>query len=107
MAFLHKERIDYFALGRGSNLIVGDKGIRGLVIAMKFGLDYLKIKGEDVLIGASYDWPKLTLETIKKGLRGLEPTAGIPASVGGATAMNAGAYGTEVFDFLKEVERLI
>lgn len=104
MAFIHKEGIEYFALGRGSNLIVGDKGIRGLVIAMKFGMDYLRIKGEDVVVGASYDWPKLTLETIKKGLSGLEPTAGIPASVGGAVFMNAGAYGTEVFNFIQHVE---
>ncbi|MCH8902999.1 MAG: UDP-N-acetylmuramate dehydrogenase [Bacteroidetes bacterium] len=102
--FFEESSIPYMALGRGSNLLVGDEGIRGAVIAMKYGLDHISYEDDLVTAGASYDWPKLTLDTIKAGLQGLEATAGIPATVGGAIMMNAGAYGTEVFDVITEVE---
>lgn len=104
--FLENNNIPYMAFGRGSNLLVGDDGIPGVVIAMNFGLDYLDFKDNLIIAGAAYSWAKLVLESIKMGYKGLEGTAGIPASVGGVTIMNAGAYGTEVFDYITEVQVL-
>ena len=98
--------IPCFILGNGSNLLVGDKGIRGLVIAVKFAEETLVQDGDEFTVSASYSLPKFVLDTIKLGYQGLEATAGVPATIGGATIMNAGAYGTEMFDCIVRVKVL-
>lgn len=105
LEWLHKEEIPYFVLGRGSNLLVGDGGISGVVISTGKCLSFIEW-GENgrVRVGAGYDWPSFVLKTIKQGYQGLEATAGIPGTVGGCIIMNAGAYGTEVFQHLREIE---
>ena len=88
-------------IGRGSNLIVKDKGIRGLVISPGAGMARIERVGEDILeAGAGAALSALSAEAARCGLSGLEFASGIPGSVGGGTAMNAGAYGGEMKDVL-------
>ncbi len=98
-----QHEIPFSLLGNGSNLLVSDKGIRGIVIAMGEAESYMHQQGDLFRVSASYSLPKFVLETLKLGYEGLESTAGIPCTVGGATRMNAGAYGTEVFDCIHSV----
>ncbi|MBM7603423.1 UDP-N-acetylmuramate dehydrogenase [Metabacillus crassostreae] len=84
------------AIGRGSNLLVADKGIEGVVIKLGNGLDDLKIDGDMLTVGGGYSIIKLATIISKKGLAGLEFASGIPGSIGGAVYMNAGAHGSDM-----------
>lgn len=88
------------AIGRGSNLLVSDEGIRGVVIKLGEGLDHLEINGEEILVGGGYPIIKLATVISKQGLSGLEFAGGIPGSVGGAVFMNAGAHGSDISQIL-------
>ncbi|MCH9056062.1 UDP-N-acetylmuramate dehydrogenase [Synechococcus sp. PCC 6716] len=81
-------------LGAGSNLLISDQGVAGLVISTKY-LRYLKADPESgqITVGAGYPLPKIAHYAAKLGWRGLEWIVGIPGSVGGAVVMNAGAHG--------------
>lgn len=85
----------YFILGRGSNLLVSDKGIEGVVISLD-GLDGMTIDGDTVVCGAGASLRAVCLAAQKASLSGLEFAYGIPGTVGGALYMNAGAYGGEM-----------
>lgn len=87
--------IPYFVLGKGSNLLVSDKGIRGVVISLA-GLDEISIQDGIVTAGAGATVARLCTIAFENSLTGLEFAYGIPGSVGGALYMNAGAYGGEV-----------
>lgn len=82
-------------LGKGSNLLVSDKGIEGVVISLD-GLDSVTVDGDTVICGAGASLRTVCLATQKVGLSGLEFAYGIPGTVGGALYMNAGAYGGEM-----------
>lgn len=88
-------------LGRGSNMLVSDKGIRGVVIKPAGGLDYVRFEGATAIAGASYSFIKLSVMAGKQGLTGLEFAGGIPGTVGGAVYMNAGAHGSDVSRIFK------
>ena len=85
-------------IGNGSNLLVGDKGIRGLVISFGKGADTLELEGTRMTIGAGTLLSKAAAEAARNSLTGLEFAAGIPGTLGGAIVMNAGAYGGEMKD---------
>lgn len=85
----------YFILGKGSNLLVSDKGIEGVVISLD-GLDDITIDGDTVICGAGASLRAVCLAVQKASLSGLEFAYGIPGTVGGALYMNAGAYGGEM-----------
>ncbi len=102
--FAIEHHIPYFVLGNGSNLLVGDDGIRGIVIAVGDGEAYYSQNENIFTVSASYSLPKFVLESLKQGYEGLEAIAGVPATIGGATRMNAGAYGTEIFDCIHQVK---
>lgn len=85
----------YFILGKGSNLLVSDKGIEGVVISLD-GIDNIKIDGDTVVCGAGASLRSLCIAAQKASLSGLEFAYGIPGTVGGALYMNAGAYGGEM-----------
>lgn len=85
----------YFILGKGSNLLVSDKGIEGVVISLD-GLDDITIDGDTVICGAGASLRAVCLAAQKASLSGLEFAYGIPGTVGGALYMNAGAYGGEM-----------
>ena len=91
-------------VGNGSNLLVGDKGIRGLVLAIGKGADHIVLEdmGETVRlsVGAGALLSKIAAEAAKNSLTGFEFAAGIPGTLGGAVVMNAGAYGGEIKDVL-------
>ena len=91
-------------LGAGSNVLVRDGGIKGCVIKLGSGFSALTFDAATVIVGAACLDRTLVMECAQRGLGGLEFLVGVPGSVGGAIAMNAGAYGSEVIDFLLWVE---
>ncbi|HEX6922615.1 MAG TPA: UDP-N-acetylmuramate dehydrogenase [Bacillales bacterium] len=94
--------VPWRAIGRGSNLLVDDDGIEGVVIKLGRGLDQLEIDGEEVTAGGGYPLVGLSAVISRKGLSGLEFAGGIPGSVGGAVYMNAGAHGSDISKILKK-----
>lgn len=100
---LKENGVPYFLLGAGSNLLIGDGGVRGAVIKLGEGFDYAHAKGDYILAGAGVSLAKLSAEAKNAELTGLEFASGIPGSLGGAIFMNAGAYGGEMKDVIKEV----
>lgn len=85
-------------IGNGSNILVGDGGIRGLVISLGRPAEKIEMDGNCMILGAGTLLSKAAKEAAEHGLSGLEFAAGIPGSVGGAIVMNAGAYGGEMKD---------
>ncbi|MBO67181.1 MAG: UDP-N-acetylenolpyruvoylglucosamine reductase [Acidiferrobacteraceae bacterium] len=97
--------IPIYWMGLGSNLLVRDGGFRGAVICTHGGLSKLEIRqNNEVYAGAGVACAKLARRTARAGLSGAEFMAGIPGTVGGALAMNAGAFGAETWDLVNEVE---
>ncbi|RSK26942.1 UDP-N-acetylmuramate dehydrogenase [Bacillus sp. HMF5848] len=103
---LREENVMWRAIGRGSNLLVSDKGIDGVVIKLGEGLDTIDIKDNEVLVGGGYPLIKLAMLVSKQGLSGLQFASGIPGSVGGAVYMNAGAHGSDISKVLKKAHIL-
>lgn len=87
-------------VGKGSNLVVRDGGIAGVVAHLDKGFDGVKVEGDLVYAEAGADTGKAARAAREAGLTGLEFFGGIPGSVGGALRMNAGAYGAETYDIL-------
>ena len=98
-----EEEIPYFILGNGSNLLVGDKGFRGIVIQLYKNFDGIIIEGTTVTARAGAMLVRVAKESGKAGLTGLEFASGIPGTIGGAMVMNAGAYGGEKKDVVTSV----
>lgn len=101
LARLHK--IPFVLLGRGTNVLADDKGYSGLLIRFDRPLHPPVFSGETVRACAGTSLTQLARETVENGLMGMECLCGIPGSVGGACAMNAGAYGAEIAQILKRV----
>ena len=101
--FARRKKIPFLILGKGTNLVVRDKGVRGWVINLAQGMKKTKIDGKVVEAGAGLSLQQLVQFSIQKGLTGLEPFYGIPGTVGGGLAMNAGAWGAELKDVLLSV----
>src|SRR4051812_28927436 len=96
MKVVYKHQIPWRAIGRGSNLLVRDGGIRGVVFKLDEGFNDLEIEGTRVTAGGGYSTILLASMAAKHGLEGLEFAGGIPGNVGGAVYMNAGAHGSEI-----------
>ena len=98
--------VPYLIMGNGSNLLVRDKGIRGVVI--KLGRNFADIRVEDNILSAQSGalLSAAANTALKWELAGMEFAAGIPGTVGGGVCMNAGAYGGELKDIIKEVKVL-
>ena len=95
--------IPFYVLGNGSNILISDDGIRGIVINMISGFSYLKHKDGFVIAGSGVKMAKFVDYCIQYGYSGVEMLAGIPATIGGALVMNAGCYGGETADHVTEV----
>jgi UDP-N-acetylmuramate dehydrogenase len=91
-----RNEIPYFCLGAGTNLLVSDRGIRGLVIKLGTGFSGITIDGLNLTAGAAAQFRTMVLAAVDLGLAGLEFGEGIPGSVGGGLMMNAGAFGGEM-----------
>jgi len=96
LSILHRHGVPWHVLGRGSNTLVTDKGVRGAVIKLGEGFEEVRFEGETVTAGAAFSFIKLSVLAGKEGLTGLEFAGGIPGTVGGAVYMNAGAHGSDV-----------
>lgn len=90
-------------IGNGSNLLVGDKGIRGLVVEIGSAMNQIMVDKNHITAGAGALLSQVAAKAAAAELGGMEFTAGIPGSVGGAVTMNAGAYGGEMKDILRTV----
>ena len=96
-----KEHVPYFVLGNGSNLLVGDLGIRGVVIQIFKNFNEIVLEKEGIIrVQAGALLSKIAGFARKHELTGFEFAAGIPGTVGGAVMMNAGAYGGEMKDVI-------
>ncbi len=104
LRFCAQRGLPHFVLGRGSNLLVRDGGIRGVVICLAqpaFG--QVRVEGGRLVCGAGARLKTVATEARRAGLGGLEFLEGIPGSMGGALRMNAGAMGRWVFDVVETV----
>lgn len=96
--------VPYYVMGNGSNILISDDGIRGIVINLETGFNYLKKEKELIIAGAGVKIARFVEYCIQNNFAGVEMLAGIPATVGGALVMNAGAYGGETADHVTEVK---
>ncbi|MBP1999224.1 UDP-N-acetylmuramate dehydrogenase [Paenibacillus shirakamiensis] len=101
---LHEEQIPWMIVGKGSNMLVSDKGIRGVVIKFGKELEATEFRETEVEAGGGASFVSLSILASKKGLTGLEFASGIPGTVGGAVYMNAGAHGSDVSRIFKSAE---
>jgi UDP-N-acetylmuramate dehydrogenase len=95
-AAAYRAGIPCFCLGAGTNLLVSDRGMRGLVVRLGDGFAKIKIDDAKVVAGAAAAFETLVQEVVDRGLAGLEFGEGIPGTVGGGLVMNAGAFGGEI-----------
>lgn len=98
-----EEQIPYFILGNGSNLLVSDKGYRGVVIQIYKNMNHIQIDGHKIKAQAGALLSQIAKKALDAGLSGFEFASGIPGTLGGAAVMNAGAYGGEMKDILTSV----
>ncbi len=104
LKFCNERGENFFVLGRGSNLLVRDGGIRGVVICLAHpGFSAVEIVGEKIRCGAGAKLKQVAVDAKRAGLTGVEFLEGIPGSVGGALRMNAGAMGAETFGAVESV----
>ncbi len=101
--FCKNENITFFVIGNGSNLLVKDEGIHGVVIKLGHRFGKIELDGEYILAYAGATMPTLSQLSKKNSLKGLEFACGIPGTIGGGVKMNAGAYGSQISDILYEV----
>lgn len=104
LKFNYEKKIETSVIGKGTNLLVSDKGIRGCVIVLADNFDDVKIEDDYLTALSGTALIKASRAAIEIGLAGMEEISGIPGSVGGAIAMNAGAYGGEIKDIVVEVK---
>lgn len=105
--FCGARQIPFFILGRGSNLLVRDGGVRGVVISLSApAFSQIVVSGEQLHCGAGARLKNVSVEAKRQGLSGLEFLEGIPGSVGGALRMNAGAMGSWTFDAVASIRYL-
>ena len=101
--FCHEHAQPYYVLGNGSNLLVSDEGYRGLVLQLYRNFNDIQVNGETITVQAGAMLAAVARTAYQTGLTGLEFASGIPGTIGGAVVMNAGAYGGEMKNVLKEV----
>ena len=106
LAYCRKEEIPVTVIGNGSNLLVGDKGIRGVVVCIGKAMSDVRVEDEVITAEAGALLSKVAAVARDASLTGMEFAAGIPGSLGGAVVMNAGAYGGEMKDILVDVTYL-
>lgn len=96
----------FYLIGNGSNLLVSDKGIRGVVLHLTKGFDHIKVEGNTIICGSAATLSQIARVALDNSLSGFEFAAGIPGSLGGAVVMNAGAYDGEMRQVVKRVTLL-
>lgn len=104
VVYCKEKAVPFYVIGNGSNLLVGDLGVEGVIIEIKESFSSIQFEsdkeGATVTAGAGVLLSKLANKVAEKSLTGFEFAAGIPGTLGGAVAMNAGAYGGEIKDHI-------
>lgn len=98
--------VEYFVLGKGSNLLVGDKGYPGVILQISDACQQIEAEENRLQVQAGAALSKVAFFAMERGLEGLEFAAGIPGTVGGGVVMNAGAYGGEMKQVVESVRVL-
>lgn len=101
--YLKKVEIPYFVLGNGSNLLVGDKGYKGVILQVGNKMSSISVEGSCIRAGAGALLTQIARCAKENGLTGFEFASGIPGTVGGGVVMNAGAYDGEMKQVVKQV----
>ncbi len=101
--FCKDTAVPYMIMGNGSNMLVSDKGIRGVVIHIGSSMSKCRIEGDEVYADAGILMSALAKKILDANLAGFEFASGIPGSLGGGIYMNAGAYGGELKDIIENV----
>ena len=101
------EDVPYYVIGNGSNLLVGDKGYRGVIIQIYKNMNRIDVQGREIHVQAGALLSRTAAAACEAGLTGMEFASGIPGTLGGAVRMNAGAYGGEMKQILKNATVLI
>src|SRR6185295_12759133 len=100
LQFAQREQMPLFVLGGGNAMVVRDRGVRGVVLRLEGALGRAEFRGEEALAGAGVSLSALIREAAALNLGGLESLVGIPATIGGALAMNARSADGAVGDFV-------
>ncbi len=103
---LNKNKLPYCVIGNGSNLLVSDKGIKGVVVKLGRDFSAISLNGSELTAQAGALLSAAAARALKESLTGMEFAAGIPGTVGGGICMNAGAYGGELKDIVNWVKVL-
>jgi UDP-N-acetylmuramate dehydrogenase len=106
LAWAASQGIPWRLLGNGSNLLIHDQGVRGLVLRVRKVLDEIKVDGQLLTAGAGASFPAVAKTAAARGLAGLQFAAGIPGTVGGAVVMNAGWHQFETGNVIVSVDFL-
>jgi UDP-N-acetylmuramate dehydrogenase len=101
LAEAKQHRVGVEILGLGSNVLIPDEGLEGVVARLGGELRDIEVRGERVEVGAALPLAQVARRLAEQGLVGLEALSGFPSTVGGAVVMNAGCYGTEIKDVLE------
>lgn len=99
-------KVPYYLIGNGSNLLVADGGVRGVVVQIFKEMEMIRVEGNQVIAQAGASLAKIAQRALEEELSGFEFAAGIPGTLGGAIRMNAGAYGGEMKDVVESVTLL-
>lgn len=104
LRLLFAEKIPFFILGNGSNVLVSDNGYRGVMVQMFKNYDDIIVEGNKITAKAGALLSKIAAKALEEALTGMEFASGIPGTLGGAVFMNAGAYGGEMKQIVSRVK---
>lgn len=105
LAFAKSKQLPFYILGKGSNMLFSDEGYPGVVIEIGKGLEHMDIQKEGTVVAqAGISLAVMASRLAKDGLEGFAFASGIPGTLGGAIAMNAGAYGGEIKDSIESAK---
>lgn len=102
-ALCREEDVPYYIVGNGSNLLISDEGYRGVIIAIGKEMSEVEVLGTEIRAQAGALMSQIASAALENELAGFEFASGIPGTIGGAAVMNAGAYGGEMKDVIREV----
>ena len=103
LAFCRQKSVRHCIIGNGSNLLVSDRGYRGVIIQIGRNLSGLRVQGDEIEAQAGALLSSIAHLALEESLTGMEAMSGIPGTLGGALVMNAGAYGSEMKDIVRSV----
>tara|TARA_B100001248_G_scaffold260319_1_gene248217 strand:+ start:2444 stop:3352 length:909 start_codon:yes stop_codon:yes gene_type:complete len=104
LCYAHRYAIPAYFIGSGSNLLISDEGIRGIVLSPKKGFKQFQFRDSSLYAESGVMLSRIVKESIKRNLSGLESLIGVPGTLGGALVMNAGAFGGEISNYLRCVD---